>query len=255
MGDIRRITADSLAHPRVCVMATFEQTPLEELPLIMQFFCVCVASYLAIPAQDTLHLHSQPAWQKLGAWIIAYAFVASRPLEGRWRTPHDPKRDRSGVSFGTKAMAHLDAICTQKRRSFKKRCVANPGLASAWEKEYRLHVRSRASRHSCSSSKYSFSAAPHANVFMSSGQSVLSQTIVEDEVTDFIADSKSSLFEQQERPHHTAPYNKRAGGRPSSIASVASSIDQRSPRGIHRSSFSSLKNRFIPLRQRSSGEA
>ncbi|KAI0365069.1 hypothetical protein BV20DRAFT_973631 [Pilatotrama ljubarskyi] len=73
---------------RVCLMCTFDNTPLEDLPTIFQDFCVLV--YLEdMGFLDDIHLHSLPEWPagKAAQLIIAWPYQTTRRLISRWFVP------------------------------------------------------------------------------------------------------------------------------------------------------------------------
>lgn len=124
-------------RPHVCLMATFEKTPIELLPRIMAFFCIIVMPHEPYPSPETAHLHSLPEWPGIGSWVIAWVYSATRPLGKRWPLP-EGCRDRAGMAFGSIAFDKLFAACQAKKEEWKECCKKNPDFAREHENEYRV---------------------------------------------------------------------------------------------------------------------
>lgn len=125
--------------PHVCLMCTFEKTPIDDLPRIFRHFCLQVFTENA-KLLETTHLHSMPVWPMPGEmqWIIMWRFQTTRELLGRWPTKAGCG-ERTGMAFGKKAMSQLNALCEKKQHEWKAFCETQPGFAE--EQERQINVR------------------------------------------------------------------------------------------------------------------
>lgn len=149
MEDIRKART-GMVGCNICVMATFERTPIEDLPRIFRHFCLQVYTKRATVMED-LHLHSLPEWSlRRGKtqWIIVWPFDTTRKLGGRWRALEG---ERTGMAFGEYAVGYLEDLCEMKNREWKALCESQPGFAAEQEDEYRVRAVSfRVTRHHAS---------------------------------------------------------------------------------------------------------
>lgn len=144
MNGVRR-TRKGMAGCNICLMATFEKTPIEKLPRVFRHFCLQVFTETA-PVLETPHLHSLPKWRRRSGmqWIIMWPFDTTRTLGGRWgaRPGHGGCGKRTGMAFGENAMGYLDELCEMKDREWKELCYSQPGFAAEQEQEYRVRTLS-----------------------------------------------------------------------------------------------------------------
>ncbi len=141
--------------PSICLMTTYDNDPISELPLAFQFFSFRVFN----PKCDTIgdtglgrHLHTTPEWRYTPApqWIIAVAYRTAAlgtnpPLwpvykdpthPGQWRT----KRSRRQPSvFGTHAMQMLQGIIRECEHHWENMC-SDPLLLEEFRKEVVVSV-------------------------------------------------------------------------------------------------------------------
>lgn len=174
-GILTKDILNPLHNPRgavVCLMATFEGTPMEELPYVLRYFC-CPVFANGAADYTKAHFHCIPRWSKPSTWIIAWPFETKRALETRWFTPEEWAKRRGqwtpgswdeeaaadgsegakriGMAFGPESTDELRDHCYQLRTSWKRQCKKDSLFALEHEKEYRvrhilpLHVLT----HSC----------------------------------------------------------------------------------------------------------
>ncbi|KAI0629530.1 hypothetical protein C8Q77DRAFT_292081 [Trametes polyzona] len=239
-------------RPYVCLMATFDGTPIDEMPRIMRFFCVPVTPHDLF--SPDIHLHSLPEWPTANGWIIAYPYWATRPLGGRWRAPNAGEA-RKGMAFGVLAMKELEQTCTAKHEAWKDMCRRNPVLANEYEREYRLHLRTWSRSRSRISSKCSGSSCKswdsesyhckktHQRM---PSRSILSHTLFENEVVDFHTKPTMPTHKEVRPPRSRKP----SVGDKRSIASTASSRLKKGQQII-----SDIGRRFTHVRKGSMGDA
>ncbi|KAI0629527.1 hypothetical protein C8Q77DRAFT_1076018 [Trametes polyzona] len=235
-------------RPYVCLMATFDGTPIEEMPRIMGFFCIPVTPHDFL-SPDRIHLHSLPEWPVSNGWIIAYAYTATRPLVGRWRAPptredNKGRKGRKGMVFGALAMKQLRHTCKKKHTAWKDMCSRDTVLASEYEREYRKRSGS------CKSGESGAYHHKKAHQRMPS-RSVLSHTLFEDKVVDFYAKPTIPAYAEVHPPRYEAPQRARKPSKSDkrSIVSAASSRISQSQKII-----SNIGRRFTHVRKGSKGD-
>ncbi|KAI0774889.1 hypothetical protein BD413DRAFT_537397 [Trametes elegans] len=155
---------DVLRPPRVvtnasiCLMATYEGQPIEDLRRVMQ--------YLSIPVfpidphaldVDGMHLHSHTEWTRAPCWIMAWLYSTKRPLGTRWLTPQarqcatagqgqlwtesgivEPACD--GMTFNEDAYFELKTQWQARPDQWITSCKKSAFFASGHEKEYREYL-------------------------------------------------------------------------------------------------------------------
>lgn len=143
LTEYTRKAPTGMTGARICIMCTFEKTPIENLPLIFRHFCVQVYTEDA-PAPQDVHLHSLPEWDLRGdmQWIIMWPFNTTRELLGRWRVTPPDCTQRPGMAFGVSAMKHIETISAEKDREWKAFCATQPGFAAEQERQYRVRTLS-----------------------------------------------------------------------------------------------------------------
>ncbi|KAI0774874.1 hypothetical protein BD413DRAFT_537293 [Trametes elegans] len=97
----------------ICLMATFSQTAaLEELPEILQRFCIHISPHPSTNLAGTPHVHTSPRWCKENAWLIAYRFVSKSTIMGRWQ------EFDATYKLDLEELAALVDVCQQKRKEW-----------------------------------------------------------------------------------------------------------------------------------------
>ncbi|KAH9846493.1 hypothetical protein C2E23DRAFT_575368 [Lenzites betulinus] len=132
----------TVTPPQICLMATFGGTPMEDLPRVFQFFCIPVMTLCGRPLEGA-HAPSLPEWTRPNAHVIAWPYLAQRPLGRRWRLPKGYRGDGSDTDFGEIAMQTLKDMCAQKKRDWEQCCLEDPGLAAEYEREFRVSPSAR----------------------------------------------------------------------------------------------------------------
>ncbi|OJT08391.1 hypothetical protein TRAPUB_730 [Trametes pubescens] len=233
MDQTYRVSDKGVKSPRVCLMCTFEKTPIDDLPQIFRHFCLQVYTELA-DVLETAHIHSIPIWPLHGEmqWIIMWPFQTTREMLGRW-----PRRgskagcgQRMGMAFGKKAMSQLDMLCKKKAKEWKAFCVSQPGFAEEQEDKIRKYKKTwkPSTTGSLTASRGSLeSSALSAWRLGQDTQSIVSQTIHEDQVSLFDEKTPYAIYQpgvgtaESVRPKHTRRASK-GSNRTSNAASLAS---------------------------------
>ncbi|OJT06560.1 hypothetical protein TRAPUB_2637 [Trametes pubescens] len=141
----------------ICLMATFENAPMAELPRVFHYLCSPVFPNGTVN-RGKAHFHSLPEWPELSCWIIAWVFKTTRPLDTRWFTQDSWKTKqrrgykdqdatsaegeeegtrRIGMVFGHQASDELFEHCRRLRQSWMRRCQKDRTLSREYEREYR----------------------------------------------------------------------------------------------------------------------
>ncbi|KAL1945507.1 hypothetical protein VTO73DRAFT_2358 [Trametes versicolor] len=201
----------NLRHAQICLVATFESTPMGELPGVFQYFCLPIFPNGAVNC-GKFHLHCIPDWTEPKSWIFAWVFETTRPLESRWLTEEEwAKKCRggredpffpelgdiasgtpTGMAFGVDAVAELKKRCRALRQSWMQRCHRDRQFAIRHEKEYREFKEAQNAQPS------SFVAHPSISPsrVLPSRRSGVITTIVEDQPNSFPAAKRSVAVDE-----------------------------------------------------------
>ncbi len=139
----------------ICLMATFEGTPMDDLPRVFPYFCCPVYPNDGVNSAHR-HFHCLPQWDKPSTWIIAWSFRSRRSLGIRWLTPENwekmqgkgdqgkpedvaaDRAERTGMAFGPQATMELSDYCSKLRHSWMLQCRKNRLFSLEHEREYRV---------------------------------------------------------------------------------------------------------------------
>ncbi|KAJ8461991.1 hypothetical protein ONZ51_g11186 [Trametes cubensis] len=124
----------------ICLMATFEGTPIERMPFVFRHFSIPVFPSYAIDLKPSRFcIRASPKdWAKADVWVIAWMFQSSHPLQGTW-TPQVGHHHRF---FDSRTVAALVIQCEKKKKKWRSMC-ANRHMAHQYANEFREHLRTR----------------------------------------------------------------------------------------------------------------
>lgn len=117
-----KLRENNKTDAHICLLATFEKTPMDKLPLLFRHFCVPIAPHDEIPKPNAeRHLHSLPyEWGRCNAWMIAWAMKSTRPLGEPWVDKNLPQVRR--WFFGKRASAIATRECRKRWLEWTEVC-------------------------------------------------------------------------------------------------------------------------------------
>lgn len=115
---------DNKGKARVCLMATFEGTPLNELPELLQQFCMPVYPDKPPGVDENYHFHTSPEWRGGGhvQWVILWPFYPPYRIVGssvdHWTDNRSPGRTHFSVDL--KNLNYITGESQRKWQQWKK---------------------------------------------------------------------------------------------------------------------------------------
>ncbi|TFY53564.1 hypothetical protein EVJ58_g9382, partial [Rhodofomes roseus] len=153
----------------IFVMATYDDTPLQEMPAIYRHFSLAV-----YPNEEPSHVHTMPEWHGKGIqWVIAVRYTVPRESTStgnisRWcnewyqGTGNKQRVQRSHHRFETTTLSYLRRTAEEKMEQWQEMCRRDPELATRMadaceqpemdEDGYRLVISKKRKAHSRGSS-------------------------------------------------------------------------------------------------------
>ncbi|EIW54188.1 uncharacterized protein TRAVEDRAFT_74413 [Trametes versicolor FP-101664 SS1] len=245
----------------ICIMATFEGTPIEDLPWIFRHFCMQVYTKNAAVVED-VHFHSLPDWYVRKAttqWIIMWPFKTTRGLGARWKeTGGASWEQRATMVFGENNVDNLDKSCDERYLEWKKLCALRPGFAAEKEQEYRDYRKTW--RESTAGSRTASLGSQESTAVSKQplgydAQSIISQIIYEDQVSVFNEKAQYAIYEPETRGPESVRSKRprrrsRGPNRTSNTCSLASVNDGASVCGMGLKQRSPTREAFNNLAKR-----
>lgn len=117
-----KLRPDNTTDAEVCLLATFEKTPMTELPKLFRHFCVPIVPHDDVPTPNKEnHLHSMPYdWSQYNTWAIAWRLKSTRAVDNTWVDFRLP--EVSEWYFGRRAIRILMRQCDERRDAWDKLC-------------------------------------------------------------------------------------------------------------------------------------
>ncbi|KAI0364941.1 hypothetical protein BV20DRAFT_787388 [Pilatotrama ljubarskyi] len=123
----------------ICLMATFEgMHDLDGLPEILQRFCGTIAPHVVSSERNIPHFHTCPEWQSKGGvgWIIAFRFICSIQILGRWKNRQSETPNMSSFMLDEEELAALIDMCEQRLEEWDIYVQENPEAAARCLQDY-----------------------------------------------------------------------------------------------------------------------
>ncbi|RPD71474.1 hypothetical protein L226DRAFT_176220 [Lentinus tigrinus ALCF2SS1-7] len=118
----------SSATPLVCLTASWEQTPLADLPRLFRHFSIPIHRNRII-SDNSNHYHSSPEWDIENAYVLAWSFESTRPLVNRWPGRETGTPPDQPYVFGNTTLKRIVSDCKYKQKEWLAMCSEDPNFA------------------------------------------------------------------------------------------------------------------------------
>ena len=126
---------DIVRGRKICLAASWEKTPIQDLPWLFQFFSVPIHRNYHISMDQPDHYHSIPEWDIEDAFLLVWRFETTRLLINRWPEKEAGASPDESYVFGQRAWNKIVADCEAKWREWERMCKEDPTFADRQAQE------------------------------------------------------------------------------------------------------------------------
>ena len=127
----------------LCLLTSYDGiNQYRHLPEVLNHFAIPVSPHFEIRTGRS-HVHMSPEWQESNKWFVAYPFISTGPIVGRWHWKNEQGSWQKKLSFklDKSALAELINTCEGKLVEWTTRCK-DPDYLRRTNDEYQVRTSS-----------------------------------------------------------------------------------------------------------------